>query len=73
MMVHRVGTVGPNLHLEDRIDALTGNPLDGNANRSQIFNKSTIVNRYVNELAYPLDRKFHLLELRITTRRASAL
>ena len=33
MMVHRVGTVGPNLHLENDVPALAGDSLDSNTNR----------------------------------------
>ncbi len=57
VMIHRVGPVGPNLHLENRIRAFTRDSFDRNANRSQIFGKLPVIDRHINKFANPLVKR----------------
>jgi hypothetical protein len=52
-MIHRIGTVGGDLHLEDGGVALAGNALDGNARQGKFIRKAPVVDREVNEIAQP--------------------
>ncbi len=58
-MIHGVGTVRPNLHLEDRVGARSADSFDANADVGQVFGKTAIVDGEVNEVANPIGRKFH--------------
>ena len=58
-MIHRVGTVGSDLHFEDGIRAFPGYTFDRDADAGQIFRKAGVVNGNVNEIANPLGREFH--------------
>jgi hypothetical protein len=58
-MIHRIGTIGPNLHLEDSVSARTADPLDRDANIGQVLSEPRIIDGEVNVIANPLWRKFH--------------
>ena len=59
VMVHGIGTVGANLHLEDSVLAFAADALDGNSNRSKVLRQAAIVHLGIHELAQPCGRKFH--------------
>jgi hypothetical protein len=58
-MIHRVGTIRPNLHLKDSIGAAPADSFDGNSNRGQILGESMVIDGEIDEVANPLRRKFH--------------
>jgi hypothetical protein len=60
VMIHGVGTVGGDLHLEHGAVAFAGNALDGDARESKFVRKSSVVDRKVNEVAQPMGRDFHV-------------
>jgi hypothetical protein len=60
-MIHRVGTVRPNLHLEHFIRTGPADTLHCNPDSSQILSQSPVIDREINEVANPLWRKFHLV------------
>jgi hypothetical protein len=53
-MVHRIGTVRSNLHLEYGVRAFAENSLDRDPNRSQVFSETAVVHREINEFAQPM-------------------
>ena len=59
IVIHRVRTVSGDVHFEDGVITLAADRLDGDPGQSQIFRKLMIVDVEVNEIAYPLWRKFH--------------
>jgi hypothetical protein len=56
VMIHRIGTVRPNLHFKHGVDAAAADPLDRNSNVGQVLSQPPVVNREINELANPLWR-----------------
>src|SRR6202034_3845777 len=59
VMIHRIRTVRPNLHLENRIRARPADPLDRDPDASQILSQPPVIDRQLNKVANPLWRKFH--------------
>src|ERR1700677_2325047 len=59
IMIHRVRTIGPNLHLEDCIRACTIDSFDRNTNRSQILSQLPVIDGKIDKVANPLWGKFH--------------
>src|SRR5208337_4754237 len=60
IMIHGIGTVGRDLHLEDSVVAFAGDALDGNARKSKFVRKTSVVDRKVNEVTQPMRRDFHV-------------
>ncbi len=60
VVIHGVGTVGRDLHLEDGVVALAGNAFDGDAREREFVRKTGVVDRQVNEVAQPMRRNFHV-------------
>src|SRR5208282_1559714 len=60
IVIHRVGTVGRDIHLEDGVVAFSGNTFDRNARKGKFVRKPAVVDREVNEVAQPMGRDFHL-------------
>ena len=58
-MIHRIRTVGRDLHLEDGVIAFARDALNGNARKSKFVRKTQVVDRKVNEVAQPMVRDFH--------------
>src|SRR5580704_7791334 len=58
-MIHRVGTIGRNVHLEGGLIPLAADRLDCNPRQSQIIGKLMVVDVEVNKIAQPLRRNFH--------------
>ena len=51
VVIHRIGTVGRNLHLEDGIVARTRNAFDRDARKREFVRKTRIVDRQINKVA----------------------
>jgi hypothetical protein len=58
-MIHRVRAIRADLHFEDGILPAAANTFDSHTNRCQVFGEFAIVDRYVDEVANPMGRKFH--------------
>ena len=56
-MIHRIGAIGSNLHLENSIRAFARNSFNGNANRGQSFGKLPIIDRQIDKFANPIVQK----------------
>src|SRR5262249_32726345 len=54
-----VGTIGADLHLVNRALAVAANPLDGDADRSEILRQAEIVDLEIDKLTQPMGREFH--------------
>ena len=59
-MIHGIGTVGRDLHLEDGVVAFAGNAFDGNARESEFVRKRRVIDGKVNKVAQPVRRNFHV-------------
>ena len=60
VVIHGVGTVGGDLHLEDGAVAFAGDAFDRDAGKRKFVRKTTVVDREVNEVAQPMGRNFHV-------------
>src|ERR1017187_5614522 len=58
-MIHGVGAVGRDVHLEDGRLALARDPLDRDPRKAKFVRKSGVVDREVNEVEQPMGRDFH--------------
>src|SRR5215469_2244916 len=58
-MIHRVRSIGPDLHLKDGVRARPADPLDRNPNIGQVLGELSILDSEVNVIPNPLWRKFH--------------
>jgi hypothetical protein len=54
IMIHRIRTVRPNLHLEHRVRARPADPFDRNPRRSQSLRQPPVIDAEINKLANPL-------------------
>ena len=52
-MVHGVGTVGGDLHLEDGVIAFARDAFDGDAGQCEFVRKTAVIDGKVNEVAQP--------------------
>jgi len=59
-MIHFVGAIGSDLHVENGGITLAQDGFDPRTNGSEIVSKTTVVDRKVNEIAQPYRRKFHM-------------
>ena len=59
-MIHGIGTVGRDLHLEDGVVAFAGDAFDGYAREREFVRKPSVVDGKVNEVAQPMGRNFHV-------------
>ncbi len=50
-MIHRIRTVGRDLHLEHGAVAFAGNTFNGNARKREFVRKAGVIDRDVNEIA----------------------
>ena len=58
-MIHGVGTVGGDLHLEDGVLAFAGDAFDRDAREREFVRETVVVDLEVDEVAEPVGRKFH--------------
>ena len=58
-MIHRVGTIRPDLHVEHSVRARAPDALDAEAHICEVLSKTTVVDRKINVVANPIGRKFH--------------
>jgi hypothetical protein len=58
-MIHRVGTIGPNLHLEHGLSSRPADAFDGNPNASQILSQLPVIDGKIDKFSHPLWRNLH--------------
>jgi hypothetical protein len=58
-MIHRVGTIRSNLHLEHSVCARSADSFDRNADAQSNPQPAPVIDGEIDEVANPLWRKFH--------------
>jgi hypothetical protein len=55
-MIHRVGPIRSDFHLEHGVGTAPADPLDPNPNIGQVLRQSPVVNREIDKVANPMGR-----------------
>jgi hypothetical protein len=58
-MIHGIGTISRDLHLEDRVLALASDALDRNTGEGKFIRKARVIDPKIDEVAEPIGRNFH--------------
>jgi hypothetical protein len=58
-MIHFVGTVGGDLHIEDHSVPLAEYAFDPRAYGREVVGKTSVLDRYLDEIAQPIWGDFH--------------
>ena len=64
-MVHGVGTVGSDVHIENRAVAFAADGLDRNTGQREIIRQLVIIHLEVDEITQPVGRDFHFVKRKI--------
>jgi hypothetical protein len=59
-MIHLIGTIGRDLHVEDHVLAVAKDVLYARTEGREISRKPAVVDRDVDEFAKPVRRDFHV-------------